>query len=69
MFVYFTGRSARQIGENLKRLAWPELVGKQGTFVVDYIKQSTGRSICISFFPGFLNNVELFRFNKCRYGS
>jgi hypothetical protein len=43
MSFIFTGTTPQLLLTKAERLSWPELVGRKGTYAVQYIKEKTGK--------------------------
>lgn len=45
--VFDVGRALKLSLIDIKPLSWPELVGSEGTYAVQYIKEKTGKYIFV----------------------
>lgn len=63
MSFIITGRAMKSLLRNMERLSWPELVGREGTYAVQYIKEKTGNIFLMHMQRCFIKFYLSFRFH------
>jgi hypothetical protein len=43
--LFAIDRALKSWLDEIKQLSWPELMGQEGTYAVEYIKEKTGKSL------------------------